>query len=249
MVLRSKLEEFRQMVVDAGDLFTEQIEERKKRSNEFESFYNQFSIRTNADVRKEIIDRLGIKAFSTDLGTILSAYTIAEESQEVFDNETIPLIRSVLYVSQFNSIITGKDQEVFKEYIVKTTKNIIYNESVMSEEVQKYMKKFAPFRAAAFTIGLGFNIMNIPREILMGFFTNIQRAFTNSYGVNGFNFKDYSKAIAILTKDGADFIFNVTKIELLNEFYRMSNMSITEIPEQTTSNKTGVFASFTRWIS
>lgn len=249
LVLRSKLEEFKQMMVDAGDLFTEQIEERKKRSNEFEAFYNQFSIRTNADVRKEIIDRLGIKAFSTDLGTILSEYTIAEESQEVFDNETIPLIRSVLYVSQFNSIITGKDQEVFKEYIVKTTKNIIYNESVMSEEVQKYMKKFAPFRAAAFTIGLGFNIMNIPREILMGFFTNIQRAFTNSYGVNGFNFKDYSKAIAILTKDGADFIFNVTKIELLNEFYRMSNMSITEIPEQTTSNKTGVFASFTRWIS
>lgn len=248
-VWRSTWEKMRQSIINAGDLFEEQIQERKKASDNFEKFYNQYSIRRNKDVRKDLIGRLGIGAFSTDLETILTEYTVAEESQEIFDNETIPLVRSVLYVSQFGSYISGNNQEVFKEFIEKTVKNVIYKESVMSEEVQKYMKKLAPLQSAAFMTTLAWNIGNVPREVLMGFFTNISRAMIKSYGENSFNLKDYTKAFSIMCADIPGFIKNVTKIEMLNEFYRMANMSITEIPEQVTSNKTGVMASFSRFLS
>ena len=239
----------RQAAIDAGDLFEEQIQERKKASDNFENFYNQYSVRRNKEVRKDLLGRLGIQSFSTDLETILTEYTVAEESQEVFDNYTIPLVRSVLYVSQFGSYISGNDQEVFKEFIEKTVKSAIYNESVMSEEVQQYMKKLAPLREAAFFLSLAWNIANVPREIMMGFFTNISRAMFKAYGENSFSFSDYAKAIKIMSGDIPGFIKNVTKIEMLNEFYRMANMSITEIPEQVTSNKTGIMASFSRFLS
>lgn len=246
---RSYFEEMKNKLVSSGDIFEEQIIERQKEANSFERFYNQFNIRRNKEVRKDTISRLGIESFSRDLETVMDQYIIADESQQEFDNNTIPLIRSVLYVSQFNTHITGKDQSVFNEFITKTAKNVIYNESVMDLEVQQYMKKLAPLRAAAFTIGLGFNIMNVPRELIMGFFTNIRSAALASYGKESFTLTDYLKAFGILTADVPGFIQNVTKVELLNEFYRMSNMTITEIPEQVTTNKTGVFASFNRFMS
>ena len=70
-----------------------------------------------------------------------------------------------------------------------------------------------------------------------------------SYGKDTFGVGEYTKALGILTGDVPNFIMNVTKVELLNEFYGMANMSITEIPEQVTSNKTGVFATFNRFMS
>ena len=249
MKFRSWVEELRNKLVSSGDIFEEQQLDRKKEIEKFERFYNQFSVRRNKEIRKDTIERLGIDQFSLDLETIMDQYIIADESQEEFDNNTIPLIRSVLYVSEFNTHLTGRDQSVFNEFIMKTTKSVIYNSSIMDEEVQGFMKKFAPLRAAAFAIGLGFNVMNVPRELIMGFFQNIKSAALKSYGKESFTMKDYMKAFGILSGDVPGFITNVTKIELLNEFYRMSNMTITEIPQQVTTNKTGVFAMFNRFMS
>ena len=49
--------------------------------------------------------------------------------------------------------------------------------------------------------------------------------------------------------DAFKFISTITKIELLNEHFHMSNMGITEVPEQVTSNKTGINALFNRFAS
>ena len=80
----------------------------------------------------------------------------------------------------------------------------------------------------------------------MGFFKNISVASTGLYAEETFSIGDYLKAWGVVAADVPNFIMNVTKIEMLNELYGMANMSITEIPEQTTSNKTGIFATFSR---
>lgn len=246
---KSMFEKMRNVAISGEDIFEEQASERTNHVNNFERFYNQFDRRRDKDLRKSVIERLGIESFNTDLETILTAFVLAEESQDVFDTEVIPTVRSVLYTSHFNTHITGEDQSIFEEFVVKNVKNIVYGESVMEPEVQTMMKNFAPVRTAAFYIGLGWNVMNLPREMLMGFFTNISRAMFSTYGEETFTFQDYMKAIGIMSGDIPGFIASVTKIELLNEFYGMSNMSITEIPEQVTSNKTGIFATFSRFMS
>lgn len=69
-----------------------------------------------------------------------------------------------------------------------------------------------------------------------------------TYGEETFSVKDYTKAILTMGYDTVDFVRKVTKIELLNEHFRMTNMSISELPEQTTSNKTGFAQMFSRWM-
>ena len=246
---RSQFEAMRMKLASARDIFEEQVQERKSAADKFEKFYNPYDVRTNSDIRKDTIERLGIESFATDLENIMDYYVLADESQEEFDNNLIPQVRSILYVSSFGEKITGRDQEKFKEYVTKLIKNTIYGESIMDPEVQKYMRMFVPVRSVAFFIGLGFNAMNVPREVLMGFFNNIRTASLAAYGKETFSVGDYLKAFGIMTGDIPGFIKNVTKIELLNEFYRMSNMSITEIPEQVKTNKTGIFATFSRFMS
>lgn len=68
-----------------------------------------------------------------------------------------------------------------------------------------------------------------------------------TYGKETFTLKDYIKAFGIMHMDAPDFMHKITKIELLNEHFHMANMSITELPEQTTSNKTGINALFSRF--
>ena len=46
--------------------------------------------------------------------------------------------------------------------------------------------------------------------------------------------------------DTKDFVRRVTKIELLNEHFRMTTMSISDLASQTTSNKVGFANVFNR---
>lgn len=248
--VRSWYDEIRNKAVQMKDTLEGQIEERKKVSDLFQGVYNEFESRKNPNVRRDIIEKNGgIKNFSMDLETILDTFTIAMESQKVFDMEVIPAIKGALYSIQFQSYVTGKELPNFEEFVRKYVKSAIYNDSIMAPEVQTAYKVIAPVRAAASAVALGWNIMNVPREVIMGFWTNISKAMFASYGKDTFGVGEYIKALGILTGDVPNFIMNVTKVELLNEFYGMANMSITEIPEQATSNKTGVFATFNRFMS
>lgn len=248
--LKTVYEDMKSKALSTERIFTDQEEARKKHADEFNQIYHGMrETRENLNRREKLLSEREMNYFSTDLETIMDMYFLQDESEKKFNSEVIPQIRGILFVSQFNEIMTGKTQENFMEFMTKYTKNVIFGESVMSEEVQEYMKKLAPVRGAAFSIALGWNVMNVPRELLMGFFKNISVAATGLYGKETFSITDYLKAWGIVAADVPNFIMNVTKIEMLNELYGMANMSITEIPEQTTSNKTGVFATFSRWMS
>lgn len=247
---RSWITEVKNEAVQMKDTLEGQIQERKRRSDEFKGVYNEFSTRTDPNVRKDLIDRNGgLKAFSRDLETVLDTFIIAMESEEVFNTEVIPEVQNSLYTVNFQSMITGQSMPKFEEFVKKQVKSTIYNDSIMDPEVQKFYRAVAPLRSAVSTVTLGFGFINVPREVLMGFFTNISRAMFGAYGKETFTAAEYMHALGIMCADVPRFIHNVTKIELLNEHFRMANMSITEIPEQATSNKTGVWATFSRFMS
>lgn len=235
--------------IQMKDTLEGQIEDRKRASDLFQSVYNEFENRKDINIRKELIEKNGLKSFSIDLETTLDMFTITMESKNIFDLEVIPAVKSALYATQFQAFITGKELPNFQEFVKMYTKNVIYNDSVMEPEWQKAYKVIAPLKSASSMIALGFNFMNAPREVLMGFFTNIRSAMFGAYGKETFTGAEYIKSMGIMSGDIPNFIANVTKIELLNEYFGMANMSITEIPEQATSNKTGAFALFNRFMS
>lgn len=243
----------RNTLTETEELLSGQYANSHRLSCTLESLYNQHATRTDKQVRKDLIDRNGgITNFSMDIETLLYAFTIAQDMKEIFDTNVLPQVRTVLYAAMFQENITGNQMPVFKEFVETYMQSAVYGNTIAGRnnpEIREAFKIIGPIRSLGASVALSYNIMNIPRELTMGFFTNISRAMFNSYGGETFNIKEYAHALAILGGDIPNFIRNITKIELLNEHYRFSNMSISEIPEQVTSNKTGVFALGTRFMS
>lgn len=228
---------------DAGQLLEGQQEERTKASDLLKSMYNEFKTRTDLELRQEYINSAGgINSFTMDIETILDSVFLAENMEEIFELDVLPQVQSVLFVSAYQANLTDLKMPNFQEFVKEYMKNAVYGDTIINDEAKKFFKVMGPVRSAGAAIALSYNVTNLPRELLMGFFTNISRAMFNSYGEETFSLKDYLHAFGILTGDIPRFMHNVTKIELLNELYGMSNMSISEIPEQVTSNKTGIFA-------
>jgi hypothetical protein len=205
--------------------------------------YNEFNSRTDLEKRLEYIDSAGgIESFTMDVETILDSFFLAEDMEEIFELDVLPKVQSIMFVSVYQANLTDLKLPDFQSFVKEYMKSAVYGDSIVNPEAKKFFKVMGPIRSAGAAIALSYNVTNLPRELLMGFFTNISRAMFNSYGVETFSVKDYMNAFGILLGDVPNFVHNVTKIELLNELYGMSNMSINEIPEQVTSNKTGIFA-------
>lgn len=235
---------------DLNDVLEGQVEERRTAADTLNSMYNEFNNRTNPEIRAQHIATTGgIAAFSMDVETILHTFELANDMEEIFNLNVLPQIRSVMYVSLFQANITGMKMPNLREFVREYTKSAVYGDAIVNPEVQKFFKVIGPLRQAGAAVALSYNVMNVPRELIMGFFTNISRAMFGSYGEETFTLKDYMKAFGIVGMDAPNFMMNTTKIELMNELYGLSNMSINEIPEQVTSNKTGVWALGSRWMS
>lgn len=224
------------------DTLVGNVEARRKASQAFGRMHNELAIKDRA-TRKEMISREGgIEVFSLDLETITELYALHEISAAVYNTEVIPQVQYILYASAFDEVITGEEVAGLHKFIKAFMTSNIYGDAIMDPTAQKLYKYIAPMRAIAAKTALSFNFLNAPRELLMGLFTGISRAAFSTYGKDAFNAKEYAKAVGIVMYDAPNFVVNVTKIELLNEKYRIANMSISEIPLQVTSNKTGVFA-------
>lgn len=243
----------RNNLTETDDLLSGQYSNNRQLSCTLNSLYNQHATRTNKQVRKDLIERNGgIENFSRDVETLLYAFMLSQDMKEIFDINVLPQIRTILYAAMFQEHVTGEQMPVFKEFVETYMQSAVYGSPIAGRnnpEIREAFKVIGPLRSVGATLALSYNVMNLPRELIMGFFTNISRAMFNSYGGETFNVKEYTHALGILSGDIPGFIRNVTKVELLNEHYRFSNMSISEIPEQVTSNKTGIFALGSRFMT
>lgn len=247
--LKSWYNQQRNNLMQMKDTLEGTIEARREASSEMGKIYNEFHSRTNLEERKNLIAQNGLESFSRDIETVLATFIITMESEKVFNNEIIPNVRGILYSLEMMGGISGKDMKNLRTFIEKYMKSVIYNDSIIDEEVQKAMRIMAPVKGAAAVIALNYNLINLPRELIMGCFSNISKAMFGTYGKETFTLKDYMKAWGIMHVDAFKFVHTITKIELLNEHFHMSNMGITEVPEQVTSNKTGINALFNRFAT
>lgn len=246
--LRATWEEMVTRTMDIKDDFSERIQHRMEVSDLFKSVYNEHEFRKDPRTRESLLSKYGADNFSMDIETVLMTYVISMESADVLNNQVIPTVKSVVFAMAYQEDLAGTRLDNVINFIKKYSKSVIYDDVAFDEEYKKYLKYFTPLRSAASIIALGWNINNIPRELIMGIFSTISRSMFGTYGEETFSITDYTKALATMSYDTVDFIRKVTKIELLNEHFRITNMSISELPEQTTSNKTGFAQMFSRWM-
>ena len=246
--LRATWEELGTRAMGIRDDFSDRLQHRLERSDVFASIYNEHEYRNDKRTRETLITKYGTDSFSMDVETVLMTYVIGMESADVLNNQVIPAVKSVEFSMAYQADLTGARLDNIIQFVKKYSKSVIYDDVAFDEEYRKYMKYYMPIRSAASAIALGWNLTNIPRELIMGIFSTISRSMFATYGEETFSVKDYTKAILTMGYDTVDFVRKVTKIELLNEHFRMTNMSISELPEQTTSNKTGFAQMFSRWM-
>ena len=246
--LRATWEEMTTRAMDIRDDFSERVQHRMEVSDLFKSVYNEHEYRRDPRTRESLLSKYGVGAFSMDIETVLMTYVISMESADVLNNQVIPAVRSIVFSMAYQENLSGARLDNLIQFVKKYSKSVIYDDAAFDEEYKKYMKYYMPLRTAASAIALGWNISNIPRELIMGIFSTISRSMFGTYGEETFTVADYTKALGIMSYDTVDFVRKVTKIELLNEHFRMTNMSISELPEQTTSNKTGFAQMFSRWM-
>lgn len=160
-----------------------------------ESMYNEFASHSDPNVRASLIANAGgIQAFSMDIESMLYIFTLAQDSKEIFDESTIPAVRSILYTSMFQANITGLNMPNFNQFVKDYMKSAVYGDSLITGEARELFKFIGPAKSAGAAIALSYNIMNLPRELVMGFFTNISRAAFGAYGAETFTMAEYLKA-------------------------------------------------------
>lgn len=224
-------------------------DQRRELADILGTVYNEFENRTDLSARKDLIDTYGLDAFMVDIHTALNTFVIAQESSTIYNNDVLPLVRSIYYAQMFDEIESGIVVNNTKKFTKKFLASAVYNAPVYEKELEKYMRVAGPIRGVASSIALSWNLVNLPRERLMGIFTAISRSMFATYGADTFNVKNYLKAWKTMGYDMTDFVKKVTKIELLNEHFRLVNTTVSELPEQTTSSRTGIYQTFSRWMN
>ena len=228
------------------DTFTERAKEQESAADAFDQIAFEFEDRKNEDKRRKLIQEYGIEAFETNLEIILASYKMAEVRKRNID-KILPQVRAMQAVLSLQGNLTGTDVSNIMEFVADTTKSSLYLETLVPQEMRGMFKFLSSLRSVASATALSWNFANLPREILMGFWTNISNAMFRRYGKEAFTVKDYGKALKYLIYDSPKFMTEITKIELLNELYALANMDLRNMVENTISYKNGIIGGFSRY--
>lgn len=228
------------------DTFSERAKEQESAADAFDQLAFEFEDRKNEDKRRKLIQEYEIGAFETNLEIILASYKMAEAKKNNV-NEILPQIRAMQAALSLKGNLTGIDVSNIMEFIADTTKSSLYFESLVPQEMRGMFKSLSALRSVASSVALSWHFANLPREVLMGFWTNLSNAMFRRYGKEAFTIKDYGKALKYLIYDSPKFITEITKIELLNELYALANMDLRNMVENTISYKNGIIGGFSRY--
>lgn len=228
------------------DTFSERAKEQESAADAFDQLAFEFEDRKNEDKRRKLIQEYEIGAFETNLEIILASYKMAEAKKNNV-NEILPQIRAMQAALSLKGNLTGIDVSNIMEFIADTTKSSLYFESLVPQEMRGMFKFLSALRSVASSVALSWHFANLPREVLMGFWTNLSNAMFRRYGKEAFTIKDYGKALKYLIYDSPKFITEITKIELLNELYALANMDLRNMVENTISYKNGIIGGFSRY--
>ena len=228
------------------DTFSERAKEQESAADAFDQLAFEFEDRKNEDKGRKLIQEYEIGAFETNLEIILASYKMAEAKKNNVD-EILPQIRAMQAALSLKGNLTGIDISNIMEFIADMTESSLYFESLVPQEMRGMFKSLSALRSVASSVALSWHFANLPREVLMGFWTNLSNAMFRRYGKEAFTIKDYGKALKYLIYDSPKFITEITKIELLNELYALANMDLRNMVENTISYKNGIIGGFSRY--
>ena len=228
------------------DTFEERAGEQQKAADSMNQAVFEFEDRKNVEKRNKLIQKYGVEAFETNLELILATYKMAQLKNNAL-NDALPQLRAIQAVLTLQGSLTGNDMKQVLDFVTKAIKSSLYEESLVPNEMKSVYRTLSAMRNVASTVALSWNFINLPREVLMGIWTNLSSAMFKRYGKEAFNIKDYGQALKYLVYDSPKFIKEVTKIELLNELYAMANMDLRNMVENTVSYKNGIVGGFSRY--
>lgn len=236
-------------VFGLSNLFDDQRKQSREDSNMMQFMYDKFNISKNPSDRQSQIDKVGVESLETNLEVLFGDLYYTQARKKVYDN-ILPVVHATLVSSYlYNTGYTSKDPRNMYDFIEKYVKTTLFEEKLLEPHQENLFKTLSGGKHIVSMFQLGVAPLNLVRESLQGYMTNVGRIWAKQYGEEETpSLSDYHKAIKMMVSDSPDFVKNVTLIEELNHMYRMADMDVNRLPERMKISKTGVSQFFSRWM-
>lgn len=225
----------------------------RRTNKDFVDFVNPYDLSSslkNKNLRQSMLEKNGVYSYEIDLNFIaldLAYYSIKEE-------KITPILLAADAFSiqmQQLSIITGKDYSTELESLHNYIDSKVLNKSIIDKEFHQHAKVISAARRVNSFLHLSGRPLQFVKEMTVGTFTNVSRAWANSGREGKFKMKSLLKAYQILfsvrakkastdlfgDSDFADF----TLMQQLNQEYGIANDDMNTMVSKRRYNRHGLF--------
>lgn len=210
--------------------------------------FNKYNLNLNSSNRLKAIENNGIEMFEQNL-EVLYGDMFYTKTRERLNNKILPIVKAITVGSYLlNKGYTTKDTSMMNNWIKDQVKTVIFEEKLIAENQEEAARSLSKVKNVVSMLQLGLAPLNLVRESLQGYFTNLGRIWANQYGEGGPGVKEFHQALGIMASESPDFIKNVTLVEELNHMYGMADMDRNRLVDKMKTSKTGISQFFSRWM-
>ena len=224
---------------DKREITAEQEIDLNKQSRNYNFMSNRF--RMSKQARQSMLKNHPTNYWEINLDKIVLDFE-KEYIQENAINKVLPTIQSALLTLKFNAEQSGKNIDNALEYFFDQVKSSIFNESLISEEMQDPLKVVEIAKKALSYSALALRPSLLIKETIVGTFANVVRAATGVYGVNSFKLEHLTQAYKIMMGLDSKFSTKFNIANAIDHVYAISNMDINQLVDRTRADRAGVTA-------
>lgn len=230
------------------NILEEQRDENKTAAESGLVMFNKYNLNLNASNRLKAIENNGIEMFEQNL-EVLYGDMFYTKTRENVNNKVLPIVKSIIVGSYLlNNGFTSQDTSLMNKWMHNQIKTVIFEEKLIDENQEGTARSLAKAKNVVSMLQLGLVPLNLVRESLQGYFTNLSRIWANQYGDGGPGLKEFHQALGIMASEAPDFITSVTLVEELNHMYGMADMDRNRLVDKMKTSKTGMTQFFSRWM-
>lgn len=214
------------------------VEEKQKWEKSEKSVFNRFERfdRSPAD-RIAKIEEFGAGFFETDVERVFREASMAYIKQHT-SRKYIPIIMgmklSLAYQSELEGNKLTNTRKAFDDYVKKK----IYGEPIVRDDLLPLFRYLNILKAGFSKLTLGLNSRSFVRELAQGTWTGLSRSVVER--IPGLDFKHYIDSYHWVVQKAKDNLEVAGLARQLGATYRMANMSLNEMAEQSKINWMGI---------
>lgn len=261
LTINNVIQETKQRFEDMKDLYDprEIIDSQKeaisKQNSNYTKMYNQYNM--SLESREKALKNNPIHYYETNLD-ILALDSVFAYTRERVMNDLLPIVHSSATLIKTMGRETGQDVTDILKNIEDQLKISIFNEPIISKELQTVSKIVGIPRKLTSILVIGMRPLLLVKELMVGGIQNTTRAWFKVYGEDSFDAKSLKKAYEIISGGGlhkygnafagnsdfADFSF----AESLNNFYGIANKDINSVVRTTQVDRAGLIGGLSQWM-